>query len=238
MTLLTKNAQKKADAARYAIAGFVEEISNATPEDSIVLDAGAGNCRYRPYFKDHRYIAADFCQVEDKNYTRMDVVTDLMRLALKDESIDVVLNIEVLEHVPEPMQMLRELNRVLKPGGLLYLTCPLNWGVHEAPYDFYRYTPFALKKMFTEAGFNPLEIKPKGGYYWLLAKYFTRLPAHLNKPEKGVFRKFLYKVKYRVLREIFFYWLPYILFHMDRFDKKKDFTLGYMCTAKKEVPGS
>ncbi|MEJ2346556.1 MAG: class I SAM-dependent methyltransferase [Gammaproteobacteria bacterium] len=232
MTFLTKKAREKADAARYAIRRFVEEIARDTPEGALVVDAGAGNCRYKPYFARQRYLAADFCKVSDKNYKRMDVVTDLAAFALKADSVDTVVSIEVLEHVPEPLQVLKEFHRVLKPGAPLYLTCPLNWGVHEAPFDFYRYTPYGLTRLFEQAGFEVRYIRPKGGYFWLLAKFFTRLPDQIPRPERGV-RRVLYKISYRILREVFFYWIPYVLFHMDGLDRRKDFTLGYLCCATK-----
>jgi len=233
MSLLPKKAREKADPARYAIQGFIERAASEIPEGALVLDAGAGNGRYRPFFTRQKYIAADFCRVADKNYKRMDIVTDLTEMSLKDNSVDAVINIQVLEHVPDPMKLVRELSRVLKHGGTLYLSCPQGWGVHEAPYDYYRFTNFALQDIFTGAGLAVDYIKPKGGYFCLLGKLISRLPYQVDKPEKGALNKVVYKAAFTVLKEVFCYWVPYVLVHLDFIDTKKDFTIGYLCRATK-----
>lgn len=235
MSLLWRSAREKADAARYAIKQFVIEAAKAIPEGALVIDAGAGNCRYRPFFKGHHYVGLDFCQVSGKKYKGIGIVTDLTAMAILDDCVDAIVNIEVLEHIPEPLTMLREFQRVLKPGGSLYLTCPLIWGVHEAPYDFFRFTPFSLQKLMHTAGFEMISIKPKGGYFWMLAKILSRLPFQITEPREGRLRKFAYWLAFPILKEIFFYWVPYALFHLDFLDRRKDFTLGYLCHATKPL---
>lgn len=235
MSLLWRTAREKADAARYAIKQFVIAAAEEIPEGALVIDAGAGNCRYRPFFKGHHYIGLDFCLVNEKKYKGIGIVTDLTAMAIRNDCVDAIVSIEVLEHVPEPLSMLKEFQRVLKPGGGLYLTCPLIWGVHEAPYDFFRFTPFALRKLMQSAGFEVVSIKPKGGYFWLLAKIISRLPFQIEPPDKGGLRKLAYRLAFPVLKEIFFYWIPYALFHLDFIDREKDFTLGYMCHATKPL---
>jgi len=231
MSLLTKKAREKADPARYEIKKFILKAASEIPPGALVLDAGAGNLRYMPFFNRQRYIAADFCKVTDKNYKRMDLVTDLTSMGLKDGSVDAIINIQVLEHVPEPLSLIKEFSRVLKPGGTLYLTCPQGWGVHEAPYDFYRFTCYALDDMFRHAGMEVRSIIPMGGYFSLLGKLVSRLPYQLDAPEKGPIRKLAHSASRVVLKEIFSYWAPYVLTHLDFIDKKKDFTIGYLCTA-------
>ncbi len=233
MSLLSANARRKADTNRYAVGEFVREAASRIPKGSVVLDAGAGNCRYRPYFEEHRYIAADFCRVEGKNYKKMDLITDLANLALADNSVDAVINTEVLEHMPEPLRVIQEFKRVLKPGGSLYLTCPLNWGVHEEPYDFHRFTNYGIQNLFESAGMLVEHIRPKGGYFWLMAKLSGRLPYIVELPEKGLLKRGLFKTLRMFLKEIFEFWLPWVMFHLDGLDKKKAFTLGYLCIAKK-----
>ena len=234
MSLLPKKARAMADPERYILKKFIVEAASEIPAGARVLDAGAGNCRYRPFFARQRYIAADFCRVEDKNYRRMELVTDLLSLGMKDGSLDAVLCIQVLEHVPEPAKLVREFQRVLKPGGTLYLSCPQNWGVHLAPYDFYRFTSYALWDIFGRTGFDVVYIKPKGGYFALIGKLFTRLPYIVKKPASGAVRKAIYRINFTILKEVFFYWVPFFLVLLDRLDKRRDFTLGYVCKAVKK----
>lgn len=77
-----------------------------------------------------------------------DVVGDAQRLPFPDASFGVILCSEVFEHIPDPMRAAAEFERVLKPGGLLLLTTRFAFPVHDAPYDFYRYTPYGLKEIF------------------------------------------------------------------------------------------
>lgn len=238
MSLLSKSAREKADAARYCIKQFVQEAASEIPDGSSVLDAGAGNCRYRGFFTRHRYMPVDFCQVEGKNYKQMKLVTDLTKMGLKDDSVDAAINIQVLEHVSDPKALVMELGRVLKPSGMLYLSCPQNWGVHEAPYDFYRFTSFALEDIFRKSGLEVVYIRPMGGYFRLMAKLLSRMHFQIDLPEcSSSLRKMAHKISQVVLKEVFHYWVPYALYHLDFLDRKKDFTIGYVCLVRKPSEG-
>ena len=68
------------------------------------------------------------------------------------------------EHVPDPIAVLREMNRILKKGGRLWLTTPLFFEEHMHPYDFYRYTQHGLSYLATRCGFQPERIAPLEGY--------------------------------------------------------------------------
>lgn len=83
-------------------------------------------------------------------------------------SFDTVLMLQTLEHVEEPLVALSEAYRVLRPNGLLVVTTPFMWGIHEQPRDFYRYTPYALEYLAGKAGFEQIDVQPTGGY-WLTA---------------------------------------------------------------------
>lgn len=146
-----------------------------------VLDAGAGRAPYRKLFANVSYETADFGQVS-KKYTKLDHVCDLSAIPVPDESFNLVLCTQLLEHIPEPIPVLREFHRVLKPGGEAWLSAPLFYAEHEKPYDFHRYTQFAWRRMADEAGFDLKEIEWLEGYYATLS-YQARVAArHL--PER------------------------------------------------------
>lgn len=237
MSLLPRSMRERADGSRYLIRRFLDQAALELPAGARVLDAGAGNGRYRPLFDRQRYIAADLCRVAGKNYRRIDVITDLVQPGLREGSLDAVVSIQVLEHIREPQRFLVEMGKLLKPEGALYLTCPLNWGVHEAPHDFYRFTPYALEDLLRGAGLEVKSIEPMGGYFCLLGKILSRLPFQLEKPTRGTIKKFLFWLSFIVLKEVFHYWIPYFLVHLDFLDRKKDFTLGYLCHATKPARG-
>ena len=96
-------------------------------------------------------------------------VCSLDQIPVEDQRYDAVILTQVLEHLPDPKLVLKELNRVLKPGGKLYLTAPLFYPEHEQPYDFFRYTQFSLDMLCKHAGFEIEEIDWLEGYFGTLS---------------------------------------------------------------------
>jgi SAM-dependent methyltransferase len=143
-----------------------------------VLDAGAGRAPYRHLFDHVTYETADFVQVSRKKYTDINHVCDLTNIPVPDETYDLVLSTQVLQHVPDPVAMLREFHRVLKPGGQAWLSAPLFYAEHGKPFDFHRYTQFAWRRMAAESGFRVEVLDWLEGYYGTLA-YQASMGAHL-----------------------------------------------------------
>jgi SAM-dependent methyltransferase len=85
---------------------------------------------------------------------------------LTDNSFNTILCVNVLEHIFDYENLLNESNRILAPGGHMYVTVPFFFNVHGSPNDYFRYTSAALKRLFemrgfvdvhvTELGFGPL----------------------------------------------------------------------------------
>ena len=109
--------------------------------------------------------------------SKIDIYSDLnVELDLEDEVADSIISISVLEHLFEPQVFLNESFRILKKDGRMLLQVPWQWRLHEIPHDYFRYTPYALKHMFTKAGFNEVKIEATSGFFttWLLKiNYFT-----------------------------------------------------------------
>lgn len=159
----------RGNSSRVYLHRFLERAGRAVEPDHLVLDAGAGQAPYRHLFAHARYETADFLAVEKKTYTQPDYVCDLRAIPVDDDRFDHVLLTQVLEHLPEPAEVLAELRRVLKPGGALWVTAPLFYAVHERPYDFFRYTPYGLRHLLEGAGFVVDEIEWLEGYLGTLS---------------------------------------------------------------------
>jgi len=133
-----------------------------------LLDVGAGSSPYQELImasgKISDYIKLDFASSDYHRGHELDLTWDGKTIPLDAGSIDTVFMTEVLEHVHKPGEMLREVRRVLKPGGIVFLTVPFTWPMHELPYDYHRFTPIALRAYLEEAGFDVKGIQLLGGW--------------------------------------------------------------------------
>ena len=173
-------ARASEDAGRHAVNTFVRETARAVPPGARILDAGAGECVYRPMFEGRRYVAVDRGVGDGAwDYGKLDASADLEKLPFADGTFDWVLCTETLEHVARPARVLAELRRVLKPGGDLALSVPFLQPLHQEPHDYYRYTPYALRLLLGEAGFEVQRIRAAGGFFTFLHLQLGDLPSHL-----------------------------------------------------------
>jgi SAM-dependent methyltransferase len=193
-----------------------------------VVDLGCGT---RPYEADilsraQRYVGLDWQNT--LHGLRADVAADVSRpLPLRDGAADAVTAFEVLEHLPEPGAMLAEAHRVLRPGGVLLLSVPFQWWVHEEPWDFYRFTRFGLAHLLKKAGFADARIEPTSGFW---AMWFLKLNYQTARLVRGprVLRLLL-----RVLL-VPFWWLGQVLAPLlDRAWREERETAGYFVVARK-----
>lgn len=142
-----------------------------------LYDLGAGESPYKIFFLQYadRYIAVDWA--ESLHDTNADIIADLNKpLPIESDMADAVVSLSVMEHLYDPQTMLNEAYRILKPGGNIILQVPWQWWIHEAPHDYYRYTPFGLQYLFEKAGFKNIEIEPQAGFFTtaiLKLNYFT-----------------------------------------------------------------
>lgn len=149
-----------------------DKVRRRLPELSgVVLDLG---CGARPFETDILQYASGYVGMDWKNTlhgTRADIVSDLTKpLPVKGSAVDHVVSFEVLEHLPEPRAMLGEAFRVLRSGGQLTLSVPFQWWIHEAPWDYYRYTRHGLQYLLECAGFADVSIEATTGFWsmWML----------------------------------------------------------------------
>jgi 2-polyprenyl-3-methyl-5-hydroxy-6-metoxy-1,4-benzoquinol methylase len=100
---------------------WVYAKSRTVPQGAKVLDVGAGTCPYRKFFSHCDYKTQDFKKYEGpklwgaKDYGQIDFESDIIDIPVDDNSYDVILCTEVLEHVPEPVPALKELARIINP---------------------------------------------------------------------------------------------------------------------------
>jgi len=226
--------QERANVHVRELYGFVDRVSQELPEGARLLDAGAGEGRFRGYFALQQYVGMDLAVGNAAwNYSTLDAVGDLANLPLADATFDAVLCIQTLEHVPEPASVLTELARVLRPGGKLYLSAPQSWHQHQKPHDYFRFTSFGLRYLIEKAGLQVEAMQALGGYFWFLSFQLQNV-IFWSMPRSAALwkRACLWPLK-AVLGLAFQVVLPLLLFYLDPLDRLQDETFGHVCVAVK-----
>ena len=113
-----------------------------------VLDYGCGGSPYRSLFAGSVYHRADFPGLPGLDFT----FAEDSRLPAPDQSYDLILSTQVLEHVREPAIYLNECHRLLRPGGTLLLTTHGSFPDHACPHDYQRWTADGLNLAVTKSG--------------------------------------------------------------------------------------
>src|SRR5450432_2552460 len=147
--------------------GLFDKISQYAPSlQGRLLDFGCGAKPYKSLFNHvSEYIGVDYnSEGHTHNNEKIDFYYDGITLPFENESFDCLFSSEVFEHVFNLPQILPEINRVLKPGAKLLITCPFAWEEHEIPVDYARYTRFALTDMLAKNNFRTVTIDKSGDY--------------------------------------------------------------------------
>ena len=218
---------------------WIAQQAASLPAGTSVLDVGAGSCPYRSYFAHCRYQTQDFAalspdQLRNGGYGQIDYVCDASSIPVAPASFDAILCAEVLEHVPEPIKVVREFARIVRSGGKLILTAPLGSGVHQEPHHYYGgYTEFWYRKFLSEAGFENIVVEANAGSFMFYSQESIRFlrttnPAALEMP---LLARLLWAPSWLLLLPILGLLVPLSATLLDRFDRERRFTVGYHVTA-------
>jgi SAM-dependent methyltransferase len=141
----------------------------------VVYDVGCGT---KPFASALASLEVAYVGIDMDNGFYGPGAVDIMGVAdalpVRDGVADAVLSSQVIEHLPDPEEALREAHRVLKPGGFLFISFPLLFPLHAAPYDFFRYTEHGFAAMCARRGFAIVEVHEMGGYWYMLSVFGDR----------------------------------------------------------------
>lgn len=99
------------------------------------------------------------------------VLGDGCNMTFPSNTFDTVINIQVVEHVFEPIKMVEEIGRVLKPGGHAVFLIPQTAYMHFAPYHYYNFTRFWIEEAIARAGMEIVELQCIGGLWSSMAMH-------------------------------------------------------------------
>jgi SAM-dependent methyltransferase len=149
---------------------WLEKTLQKIPDNARILDAGAGEQKYKKYCSHLQYNSQDFAQYDGKgdgsglqtgswDQSQLDIISDIIHIPEPDSSFDAIMCIEVFEHLPEPIKAIQEFARLLKPGGHLIITAPFCTLTHFAPYHFYTgFNRYFYQEHLPKSGFEIREL--------------------------------------------------------------------------------
>lgn len=150
-----------------------EESIREIAKKEIILDLGGKErfhkalSKYGSIFKNSNYYCFDI--TKDK---KVDIVGDIQELPFKDNSIDAIICLSVLEHLFEPQKAVEQIRRCLKIGGIAFFYLPFLHPYHGRDYfDGYRFSKDSLEYMFRN--FSEMKLQPCGGYINTLFNFIT-----------------------------------------------------------------
>lgn len=165
---------------------WTEDTLKKIPAGAHILDAGAGECQFKKFCSHLQYTSQDFSQYDGSgkeglqmgtwDTSQIDIVSDIVNIPRPDGSFDAVMCTEVLEHVPDPVAALKEMNRLLKKDGYLLITVPFASITHFAPYHFASgLNQYFFRHHLGNMGYDILEIKMSGNYFEFVAQELRRV---------------------------------------------------------------
>ncbi len=180
---------------------WIEQTLKKIPSGNRILDAGAGEQPYKKFCSHLKYISQDFAQykpAEIKNglqkqnwdYGKLDIVSDVTRIPEPDSSFDAILCTEVIEHIINPSDAIKEFSRLLKKNGQLILTAPFCSMTHFAPHYYYNgFSRYFYEMELKKNNFELIEMTQNGNYFEYLAQEIRRLPSMAEKYCSAVLSK-------------------------------------------------
>jgi len=197
-----------------------------------LIDVGCGTKPYESLFAPvvGSYLGVDYPQTMETNYgaqTKADIFAECLNTGLPDCSFDTLLSTQVMEHIYDTREFIRECNRILVPGGIGIFTIPFVWQCHSEPYDFYRFTKYSIRRLFSESGFEVLKIENLEGAYATLIQ--ARIVSLLAREHMNLFVKIICRLRNLLLIP----YLNYKAIHLDRVFYSDKMCLNYLLIVRK-----
>lgn len=149
----------------YVVKDYLKEFLERIKKDTIVVELGSGNRRCKE----------DIINVDIFPFPNVDLLSDVKKTPFGDNTVDYIIVDAVLEHVPEPQTVCKEMYRILKPEGMVFCVVPLIHQYHAHPKHYFNITEDGLQYLFKE--FSKCEVKlyrgPTSAIISMIAEYFA-----------------------------------------------------------------
>jgi len=222
---LSKKFHERMQVDRYPILRFIraEALPMMSPGVK-VLDAGSGRLPEQLMRDEILATGATLHTLDFCAGAGVDHVGDVSAMPFETGTYDIVLCMQVLEHVTDPAKVCGELARVIKPGGHVFVTAPQSSPIHNEPWNFFNFTRIGLELLFKNAGLTVIKQEAQGGHFALLA-FELHWTARLI--ERGSLPKIVKLPLLLLTKIVFGFLLKIILLALDRWDTKRLNTQGW-----------
>lgn len=219
---------------KFLLCKDIEQVVKKNFIQGNLLDIGCGNKPYKKLFKDCDYQGIDFEGYSENNISekeRPDFFFDKeylksFKLPFGDETYGHTVSFQVIEHHQQPSILIEEMKRITKRKGLIIISAPFFWPIHEKPNDYFRFSYFGLYELAKRNDLEVLEVKQQGGFFVMLS---------------SMINSFVFENKSRLFQLVLLviFYLPFQLFQyisilLDFIFKTKRFTLNYVAVFKKK----
>lgn len=151
---------------------FLESNLASVPKAARVLNVGSGGRVAGVLEKVQARAGFDVVSIDLDPLREPDIVGDIITYET-DEKFDVIIMMEVLEHVTNPHNAISNIQRLLKPRGLFLMSTPFLFPIHDRPIDFFRFTRFGLAHLLSD--FDAVHIKARDSWAEVFCVMLTRL---------------------------------------------------------------
>lgn len=207
---------------------YLDELLNCTQFYGKVLDVGGKKENKRGKFRPPLDKVDSWKYLNIDKSTNPDYLCSVDDIPIEDESFDIVLLAEVLEHLENPIDVLKECKRVLKKNGKIVITMPFLYPKHADPYDFQRWTDYKLENELKKLGFKNIVITPMGGIFAVIYDLLHVSLGSASKNRDALKNKIIGKFIMPILAKVF-KWLD------KKYEyKNKTITTGYFIEAYKK----
>lgn len=154
-------------------------------DEDIIINIGSGPKRFKQ--------RDDIINIDFFPFDEVDIVTDAMNIPLKSNTVDLIINTAFLEHVVDPMAVVKEMKRLVKPKGTVFCFLPFMLPYHAAPNDYYRWTLSGARELFS--CFDNIKIEnvqgPMSAFLWIFIEFVSILFSFRSKTVHDILFLFL-----------------------------------------------
>ena len=177
-----------------AVKAELDRLLDGLEEGQIALNVGSGQSE----------LLGRLVNLDKQLTTQTDCVADALHLPFNQATFDLIISQETIEHVADPFRVVRQMERVLRHNGVLYLQVPFVLGYHPDPDDFWRFTHSGVRRILEQAGLRcdrvGISLAAGTGLHRIVVEFTADLAARVIPraylPTKGAMAILFYPLKW------------------------------------------